>query len=281
METAKHLQKKIITFILLTFAISSISYCLMFSTGSASRVVLAWMWSPGIAAILTQLLFRGKLRDLGWRPGEARYLALGYALPLIYAPAIYVFAWGTGLGGFHGQPFVIGRLHVPFPISTFIFAFVGMIPNCITALGEEIGWRGLLVPELSRITTFTRTALVSGIIWAVWHYPAIILADYHSKAPLWFDLSTITVAVFGMGVFTAWLRLKSGSIWPAVLWHANHNLLIQTIFLGMTTDTGLTEYIVDDFGAGVLVSSLIVGYIFWRKRSELPNTLLQEGTGDF
>ncbi|MDH4209641.1 MAG: CPBP family intramembrane metalloprotease [Anaerolineae bacterium] len=143
------------------------------------------------------------------------------------------------------------------------------MPACLAALGEEIGWRGLLVPELAKMTTFTRTALLTGIIWAVWHYPGVIFAEYHSSAPRWFDLLNITISVLGMSIFTAWLRLRAGSIWPAVLWHGNHNLLIQSVFLRMTADTGVTDYFVDDFGLGVLLSSIAMGYIFWRKRREL------------
>lgn len=260
-ESKKHIQKKIVTFILLTFAISSIFYYVMISTGTAQNVGGLWMWSPGIAAIISQLLFRGRLRDLGWRLGEVKYLLLGYATPLLYALVIYAAVWVTGLGGFR----------TPSPIRLLLYATIGFIVACIFALGEEIGWRGLLVPELAKVTTFTKTALVTGIIWAVWHYPAIIFADYHSEAPLWFDLSTITISVFGMSIFVAWLRLKTGSIWPAVLWHGSHNLFVQQVFLGMTTDTGLTEYIVDDFGVGVLLATLLLGYVFWRKRSELPS----------
>jgi hypothetical protein len=76
----------------------------------------------------------------------------------------------------------------------------------------------------------------------------------------------------GLFIFTAWLRLKSGSIWPAVLWHGGHNLFIQQIFLDMTTDTGITGYFVNDFGIGVLLVTVVLGYIFWRKRLELPST---------
>ena len=146
----------------------------------------------------------------------------------------------------------------------------------MAALGEELGWRGLLVPELAKITTFSKTALLTGLIWAVWHYPAIIFADYHGVAPRWFDLLSITTSILGMSIFTAWLRLKSGSIWPAVLWHGGHNLFIQQIFLDMTVDTGLTEYFVDDFGIGVLLATVVLGYIFWRKRSELPSAGLAQ-----
>jgi len=62
-------------------------------------------------------------------------------------------------------------------------------------------------------------------------------------------------------------QLESGSMWPAVLWHGNHNLLIQGLFLNMTRDTRITEYIVDDFGVGLMLATLVLGYLFWRKRT--------------
>jgi hypothetical protein len=90
---------------------------------------------------------------------------------------------------------------------------------------------------------------------------------------------SITLSVFGMSLFTAWLRLKTGIIWPAVLWHGNHNLLIQSVLLRMTVDTGVTAYFVDDFGVGVLLSSLVMGFVFWRKRGELPDASTVPSSG--
>lgn len=251
-------RNKIIIFLLLTFAISSGCYYLMASTGSAADVVVLWMWSPGVAAVLTQLLFRDSIRAFGWRLGEAKYLFWGFVIPLLYGLLIYGVAWATGLAGLR-KPSAGVLAAIP----------LGFVAACFAALGEEIGWRGLLIPELSKITTFTKASLVTWVVWAIWHYPAIIFADYHSEAPRWFDLSTLTAAVLGMSILTAWLRLRSGSLWPVVLWHANHNLFIQGVLLNMTIDTGVTEYVVDDFGIGVLLSALIAGYIFWRKRGEL------------
>lgn len=253
---------KVITFVLLTFTISSVFYFVMFSTGSARDIGVLWMWSPAASAILTQWAFRGSIRDFGWRVGPKKYLLWGLTVPLLYALIIYAVAWTTGLAGFR-QPTLAFLLFVP----------VGFVAACIAALGEEIGWRGLLIPELYKLTTFTKTALLTWIIWAVWHYPAILLADYHSQAPRLFDLFTLTTTVLGLSFFTAWLRLKSGSLWPVVLWHGAHNLFIQEVFLHLSTDVGPTEYLIDDFGLGVMLATLILGYVFWSKRFELPQTV--------
>ena len=255
-------RQKIYLFLILTFALSSISYYVMISTGTGFKVGAIFMWSPGFAAILTKLFFRESLKDFGWQPTKRRYLVLGLGIPLLYASIIYSLVWITGLGLFSPQPF----------LQIAIFSTAGLFFACLAALGEEIGWRGLLIPELIKITSFTKATLLTGIIWAIWHYPGIIYADYNSSTPLIFQLIVFTIAVIGYSVLTAWLRLKSGSLWPVVLWHGGHNLFIQQIFLMMTKDTGVTDYFVDDFGVGILIASLIMGIVFWKKRSELPVT---------
>lgn len=229
----------------------------MISSGSARDTGLIWMWSPGLAAILTQLLFKGNLRVFGWRIGPLKYLILAALIPLGYSAAIYGIVWSTGLAGFQD------------PSPNLIVAFVpGLFFACIAALGEEIGWRGFLVPYLIKITTFTRTVLITWIMWALWHYPAIIWADYHSNAPRWFDLASLTLTILGLSAMTAWMRLKSGSIWPPVIWHGMHNLLVQGVFLSMTIETEIGEYLVDDFGLGVMITgSLLALIFFWKGRN--------------
>jgi hypothetical protein len=60
--------------------------------------VTAGMWSPGLAAIATALLYRRSLRGFGWRLGPLRYLRLAYLLPVLYAGLAYAVVWATGLG---------------------------------------------------------------------------------------------------------------------------------------------------------------------------------------
>ena len=56
---------KIIVFVALTLAISVPFYYHMISSGSVKDIGALWMWSPGLAALLTQLLFRDSLRAFG------------------------------------------------------------------------------------------------------------------------------------------------------------------------------------------------------------------------
>lgn len=274
-------RQKILLFLFLTFLFSSIFYYLIASSGSIQTYALGLMWCPGIAALLTQGIFQRNLCGLGWRAGAGKYLLLGYALPIAYGLAVYAIVWLSGLGRFSPLEFanqVAAQLgmqsYSPWLVgSGYILALatIGISLSCLSALGEEIGWRGLLVPELAKETTFARTALISGGIWAVWHFPGILFADYNNaNAPAWFGLICFTVMVLGISFPFAWLRLKSGSMWSSVILHASHNLFIQGVFTPLTSDTGVTAYVIDEFGIGLALISVLIAWLFWRRRSGLP-----------
>ena len=95
-------QKKISLFLFLTLALSMFSYVPIILAGTLSvnggMYVLTMMWSPGLAAILTQLISDRTLRGLGWRFGSPRWLGIAYILPIAYALPVYMFTWLAGLG---------------------------------------------------------------------------------------------------------------------------------------------------------------------------------------
>lgn len=281
-------QKKVSLFLCLTFALSLLSYIPIIRAGTANVnggiFVLTLMWSPGLAAMLTQLIATGSLRGLGWRLGSARWLGLAYILPVVYTLPVYTLTWLTGLGSLLNPYFfsALTRQYASPDLVTAITVFVsikatkGVAENLIFSLGEEIGWRGLLVPELAKMTSFTKTALISGLIWAAWHMPGIFLADLNSGGtPNWYAAIMFTVMIIAISFPFAWLTLKSGSLWPAVLLHTTHNIFIQGFFDRLTGNTGITAYITGEFGVGLALTSLVVAYVFCRmQRSKTPQKQL-------
>ena len=249
------------TFLVLTFALSAVFYWLIIRAGSLGAngglYVLALMWSPGVSALITCLVFQRNLRGIGWRPGELRWLVLAYVLPLGYAGVAYGLVWLTGLGEVD-----LARFRTP--VVTFIV--LGSLQGLISATGEELGWRGFLVPKLARTMSFGRTALVSGAIWAGWHMPLIIFADYNAGTPAWYSALWFAVMVIALSVPFAWLRLRSGSVWPAAILHATHNLFIQAFFDRVTVDTGPTRWLTTEFGAALALAVVLTAWIFWRAR---------------
>ena len=275
-------KRPIITFLVLTFALSSIFYFLIIHTGKLGSgfglYVTGLMWCPGISALITSRILGRKISVLGWKWGNGKYQWSSYLIPLFYSSIAYIILWTFGWGKFYNEVFFsqmatsfgwtnlpIGLIMVFFFIITGIF---GMARSAASALGEEIGWRGFLVPELNKNLSYTKTSLISGIIWAVWHFPILIFADYNSGTPYWFGLTCFTVMIISISFTFAWFRIKSNSLWTGVILHASHNLFIQRIFTPLTKDTGNTKYFIDEFGIILPLVCLAFAIYFWIKRPQ-------------
>jgi membrane protease YdiL (CAAX protease family) len=146
---------------------------------------------------------------------------------------------------------------------------IGFIPSAISALGEEIGWRGFLVPELFKNQGFTKTSLISGLIWGTWHLPILLFADYNSGTPAWYSMICFMLLVISISFIYTWFRIKSGSLWTAVILHGSHNIFIQNIFTPLTEDTGNTAYYIDEFGIVLPIIAISFALYFWSRRSKL------------
>jgi membrane protease YdiL (CAAX protease family) len=277
MVAIKAVHREIVIFLLITFSLSAVFYVLIVSAGTlgagGSLYVLGLMWCPAIAALTTHRVCLGSLRGLGWRWGQTRYQVVGFVLPIVYSSAAYGLVWLSGLGGIGEEAASIGCLDV------VVFVVLGTLGSCLSALGEEVGWRGFLVPRLAKLTGFSCTSLISGAIWTLWHYPLILFADYNvAGIPRWYSLACFTVMAVGISFAFAWLRLRSGSLWTAMFIHANHNLYIQQLFDPLTVDTGITEFLTGEFGAALAIAGLIVALVFWKVRARLPDTRLRLGS---
>ena len=258
-RTSIPLKAELATFLILTFGLSTIFY-IFFAHAKTLDVggglyVGMLMWCPGVSALATRLLFQRNVRGEGWTWAPSRYELAGYLLPLGYAVCAYAAVWIFDFGGVDFSRFKTNPL---------TFLTIGLAMNSAFALGEELGWRGFLVPKLAEKYSFTRTAIISGIIWASWHTPLIIFADYNGGTPTLYSIACFMVMVVGISFPLAWLRLRSGSVWPAMLLHASHNLFIQGFFDRVTVDTGVTKYLLSEFGAVLALAAAITGWLFWR-----------------
>jgi membrane protease YdiL (CAAX protease family) len=63
---------------------------------------------------------------------------------------------------------------VPFLYGLTAKLLLASLFTAIFAFGEELGWSGFLIPRLLKVTTIPTTVLVSGLYFALWHFPAII-----------------------------------------------------------------------------------------------------------
>ena len=280
-------RRQIATYVLLVLLFSCVFYFLIIRAkqlGAGGGIyVVGIMWCPALAAFATLKLNGRSLSDLGWHWPARKYALASWYIPLLYAGVAYLIVWLSGLGGFPNYEFVASLTkrmgpHLSPAIATVLYVLLigsfGMVGSLSHALGEEIGWRGFLVPELAKNFSFTATALISGIIWSLWHYPVLILADYNAGTATWYALLCFTVMVVAISFLFAWMRLKSGSLWTGALLHASHNLYVQAIFTPLTRNTGKTAWFIDEFGAVLPLVTVVVAIYFWTRRRELPSALL-------
>ena len=197
-----------------------------------------------------------------------QYWKAANIIPVFAGLGVYGLAWSSGMGGFSTERISEGLPASPL-LAIGLIATVGFLQSAVTAVGEEIGWRGLLVPELAKVTSYTKVALISAAIWSVYHYPVLLFADYNSAAPKWYAFLMFTVSIVGVSFVATWLRLRSGSVWTGVILHASHNLFIQGVFDGVTVDRGYTQYFTTEFGAGLAVVYVAGAWWCWRRRGLL------------
>lgn len=210
------------------------------------------MCTPAIAALVVVFAMRTpargeRLRVLGlWplRPAKrvVWLMVIGWLAPPVLVALSVLLA--AALGFVRLDPSFSGFAHelekalppgTPLPpIGIVVAAQVAAIPlgalfNSILAFGEELGWRGWLVPALRPMGTWP-ALLLSGAVWGVWHSPVILLGYNFGRT----DVTGVLFMIGGCiawGVLLGWLRLRSASIWPAVLAHGALNAAAGLIVL--------------------------------------------------
>lgn len=106
---------------------------------------------------------------------------------------------------------------------------ISVLVASLSAFGEELGWRGWLLPNLLPLGTWP-ALLVSGAIWGVWHAPLILLGYNYQRTDVVGVLLMVGWCML-LGVVIGWLRLRSASVWPAVIAHGAVNAAVGALLL--------------------------------------------------
>lgn len=233
--------------------------------------MLVLMFSPAIVAMASSLIVHGNLHGFGWKIGKPKYLWVAYLTPLLYILITYGFALAFGLVNL--EPDAANQLG---PTEVLQFFLVNILILCVLVAGEEIGWRGFLLPQLCKITSFAKASAFVGLFWVLVHFPIFIFADYNAgSAPLLFRLVCFSLLAFGVNIAINWLRMRSGSVWTAVLFHATHNSFLQDI-TPYFEKTEVSAYILSESGFALALGGVVVGAIFgFKKINRTPATLSQ------
>lgn len=206
---------------------------------------LAMMFTPSLGVVATWLVARRHgvtLKDLaretglGLGPRKRRTFAVVGALwvgiPLfVLASGLVSAAVGlyrldlTGLTLFEEQLQATGNKSgmsaQTLAVITLVLVPLSPAVNLVPSLGEEWGWRGLLMPRLLTYGRVTAIA-VSGAIWGLWHAPLTLLGYNYTNLGAWAALLFVPFCMLFGGVLS-WSRLVTGSVWPAAIGHGALN----------------------------------------------------------
>ncbi|MGB5951996.1 MAG: type II CAAX endopeptidase family protein [Ornithinimicrobium sp.] len=212
------------------------------------------MFAPTVGALLARFVAKGRIQ---W--GRPNVWLLVGVLPAVAVLGAYLL--GAALGWDTEDPDVLRMALVWAPGAIAVAA--------MSAVGEEIGWRGFLWPRLRSRSGFWRVSLIVGGIWWVYHLPLILLGWYGSLA----GLPAFTVAIAGFTLFVGVLTDRSKSLWPSVIGHGAWNALVATSFAAnegieqVPAFTG-SDALLGEFGWLAAVTMLVLGVAtaWWHTR---------------
>ena len=267
-------------------------------------LVNLYCWTPAIASLVARLILREGIGDicfkLKWRACRIPFLIAGLTFPLIFLVS-YGLAWWTGLATFtpaslepvgsvnwfnqlncHGT-YALFNLFPPIhsPVGQFVIGLIINLPiliiiNAFTSdIGEEIGWRGYMLTRLVDAKV-PLPLLMSGVIWGLWHAPYVLTGLVDPLPNRFLGFILFMAMIIPSGWLVSWLRLRSGSLWPALLGHSISNALVP-IFDGSTSASKAAPFgtlWVGENGIIVAATTLIgILIIAWILRKNVKESL--------
>ena len=243
-------------------------------------VLLLTMFTPLVSVILCRSLspegHRFRFSELGLsRLGLAQW-PFALIVPLVVILPGFIVVWATGVG--HVLPVPADATPVKLALNILGALVFGTV---LGALGEEVGWRGYLLPRLVEAFGIGRAGLLSGFLHGAWHLPVILFTSYYIAdgsrlvtVPLFLVLVTLSGPIF------AHLRLASASILPVALMHNAWNVSWETLSSVTAGDnTALIAYLSGETGL-VTIAAMVAAnlWLLWRSRTRGSAPVTQPAT---
>lgn len=284
LDTVQRARRGLAIYLVLVVIGSGLLEWMILRTGDSIEkhmgLITLLMWTPAVASLIARVVLREGIRDVSFRFGGtrgAKALAAAWLVPVAIGLIAYGIAWATGLVPFSLTAETaaaaglgsVASLAAMSPVTRFLFFLAGSLTigtlfACLTATGEEIGWRGYMLTRLVDAKV-PKPLLVSGIIWGAWHMPLILSGQYASSAQPALSALLFGVTIVSGATLIGTLRLHTGSLWPAVLAHAAWNSVIQGPF-DMASRSPDASLWIGESGVIVAAVCLVVAILVSRRR---------------
>jgi membrane protease YdiL (CAAX protease family) len=223
-------------------------------SGFFQFVFLAGAFAPAVAAIIVRArVTREGFADAGLRPHLWR------------AWPYYLFAWLWPLlilGTAVALATILG-LFTPRDVSASVTSSLMVTLISIPLFwGEEFGWRSYLQIRLFSSRPLL-AAVATGLIWGVWHYPAV-LAGYLPNEHGLIGVLIYPWYMIPSSIILGWLRLRSDSVWAPTLAHAANNITGPLVGTALIVSGGHGDLLFSPRGILVLIPlSILCAWIIF------------------
>jgi len=230
---------------------------------------LIWILIPIGAATLLRWRGGDGFADAGLRP-RYRQNRRWYELSSGFYAIVMLTAAAGGLAAGNWD------LHDDWaPLRFAAIALVALVPFTCTAIAEEFGWRGYLTPRLDAAGTGRLTNhVIVGVIWGAWHLPYMTVFWDFTDESLWTLAPRVILGTTVAAVVYGEIRLRTGTVWPAVVMHAasnaiaagllDDNVLVQTEPTPWVFATGIDGLVV------LAITALVAALLFTKRPTTTP-----------
>jgi membrane protease YdiL (CAAX protease family) len=228
----------------------------------------ALMWPPAVGAFVARRwVERDGFADAGLRWPSRRYLLAAWFGPFVLTVAalllsLPLYRFDPAFESLQALAAQAGQT-LPAPpaviaLGQLAFALTLAVPiNAVLAFGEELGWRGYLLPRLIALCGPWRGPLLHGAVWGFWHAPLIYLVGYNYPGHPVLGVPLFVVTGVLLGVLLGWLQLASGSVVAPTVAHAAFNAVAALpLLLLRGVDTAVGGVLFSPVGWLVLLAAI-------------------------
>lgn len=295
MRVMKSSNLQFVLYMLLAFALAWAfqvvgSYATLEGEAVKGKILVVFaMLMPLLSVVLTLLFTKdiNRIKEIGWVPnlkGKWKYFffslwapavlgTMGALLFFIVFPEAFDFELTTfkkqlepSMPILEAQGLTLETVLLLQVLSAVTFApFI----NMLFALGEEAGWRGFMYPYLKEKMGIAGGRIAGGIIWAVWHFPIMILAGHNYGLEYWgapfLGPAIFCVSCFAFGTMLDYVYEKTRTIWIPSLLHGSFNAF--TLFVVLTKPEYQSYMILGPLGVGIIsmIPNIIVSIFMMKK----------------
>ena len=232
----KQLQKQLCIFAAFVAAFLAAGSIWYWQTGGTLALTVL-MFTPTVSVLLTTLLAGAGWKELlanfhlkpRLRQNKGRYLGVWLLTPVVaYLGAAFYFllfpqqfTLQSALAvesGMQGTDY-IAFLATMIPLAVLVNPLMGL-PQC---LGEELAWRGWLLPKLTERFGQLRAVLLTSLVWGIWHAPVVAMGYNYGEGHPLANVAAMVLFCLVLGVIQGFLFWRTDSIWGPVLFHAAVN----------------------------------------------------------